>query len=542
MKIRKILSVVLCTLSVTALMTACSLGGKNDEPEFKLKSLPDIGEYQTEEIKKYFHSRPVSEIIPSDKYGEIVPFISQVKAFTSLTSESKTPTVNMPSYGFTTLDGKIISGGIYKSVKTLNSKSGKTVYIAELFMRTSKEISEIKADGINSETDIIAPDGSWAVRVSGVVTHSDEERDYIEAFDENGMKLIYDFSGNEIFNAAEAMPNEKIENVYYAKGGKFIFEVADENMGNRIICVNSKGELLTEINIRGYSVLKMLNGVFMIFKTEDCDRYNLCDLNGNIILENDFDLISYDSPSKSFICIENDKKTFYRYDINGNLINKIKTKCNGSEIQNILSGKDGASLLFKNSDGEYQLYSTLTGKKISLDLKKLKNSKNSFRLLYAHSDSGDETFILLTRKDGTQDLYDAFGTYITGMKDFKDSLARTDDGGYSYTSTDNKFVVRSYNPKNDFEIDLNTDETAEFSVDIFDSKYISFFCSDSGGENEFYKVYDFSTKEVAFDKLTAFESFTVDDKIYYAVVKDEQSELISSDGTKLISLNNDSVF
>ena len=47
---KRFFSVVLCTLSVTAMLTACSLGGGSVEPAFRLKKLPDIGKYESGEI------------------------------------------------------------------------------------------------------------------------------------------------------------------------------------------------------------------------------------------------------------------------------------------------------------------------------------------------------------------------------------------------------------------------------------------------------------------------------------------------------------
>ena len=549
---KRFFSVVLCTLSVTAMLTACSLGGGSDEPAFRLKKLPDIGKYETGEIKSYYHGGPVSELIPSDGYGEIVPYISQIKSFKPYKKKSGIPPINITSYGFATADGKIISGGAYAYVRAIKSKDGKTVYAAEKLFRSASELSEIGSDEIKAKTTLIASDGSWKVDVDGVsyndggVDEQDEElKNYIITYDSDGMITLYDFSGNEIFNAKQAMPEEKIENVYYAKNGKFIFEITDKDKGSRVVCVNSKGELLTEINIRGYSVLKMINGVFIVCKTQDSEKSNLCDLNGNILLDKDFDLINYDSANRSFICVQYDKRKVKRYDINGALLNEFKAECNGSEIRYFLKGKSGSSIVYKTDEGKYLLYNSMTGEKIKLDLKNLKKDKvgePSFLPLYTGSDSGGETFILLTRKDGTQEIYDAFGTYIMSVTDFYGPLDRTPDGGYCYKSTDNKFIVRSRSPRNDFEVDLKSDDSANFSVVLYDEKYVVFACSDKNGENEFYKVYDIEKGEIVFDKSDAFESFSAGGKTYYATVKDGISTLLDQNGNELSVLKSDSIF
>ena len=549
---KKIISLVLCTLSVTALFTACSLGGKSDEPAFKLRKLPDIGKYEKSEVRSYYHGGPVSELIASDGYGEIVPFIYDVREFAPYKKKAGLSPVSVGSWGFATKDGKIISGGVYSSVKTITSKDGKTVYAAESFLRTAEDLSTLKSDSLRTKTTLIGSDGSWTADVDGVIyrdggVSEDEEdlKNYIETFDAEGHITLYDFSGNVIFDAKQAMPDEKIESVYYAKNDKIIIEITDrEKGGSKVVCVNSKGEKLTDINIRGYGVLKMINGVFLICRTDNGEKSNLSDLNGNVLLDKDYDLISYDSNSKSFICVLNDKKKVSRYDANGQLLNEFKAEYNGSEIRYILKNKKGPSLAYKDSDGKYLLYNTVTGKKIKLDFKKIKKNADgepSFLPLYTHGD-GEETFILLTRKDGTQELYDAFGTYIMSMTDFYGPLDITPDGGYCYRSKDNKFVVRSHSPRNDFEVDLKDKSSAYFSVMLYDDKYVAFLCTDEKGENEYYKVYDIEKKEIAFDKLTAFESYTAGGKTYYTMVKDGISTLIDRDGTQLISLSDGGIF
>lgn len=523
-----------------------SCGGKSGEAVFKLKKLPDIGKYESSSVKKYFHGGPVAEFIPSDSYGYIVPFISEIREFAPENEKSGAETQNEASYGFATLDGRIIVGGIYRSVRTLTSKSGQIVYIAQTFIRTAEDIAELDEESAIGETFLIGQDGSWSIKVHSFPDYDPNPKDYIEVFNADGSQTLYDFNGNVIFDGAKALPGERIESIYYAKNGKFILEVTNDSDKSRVICVNSEGELLTEIKIRDYSVLRIINGVFIVFSTDDSERYNLCDLNGNLLLKDSFDFLSYDESSKSFLCADNDKTTFYRYDVNGKLINKIKTDFKSSQIRYVLSGKDGSSLVFLNDDGKYVLYSTLTGKKIKLDQKNLKkeskNGEPSFLPLYTHLNGEDEDFILLARKDGTQDIYDAFGTYIMSMNDFYGPLGKTPDGGYYYRSKDNKFVVRSHSPRNDFELDLNDRKTAEFSLYSYDSRYVAFLCSDDKGENEFFRVYDLGTKEIAFDSLKAFESYSVGGKTFYSVVTDDEAKLLASDGSELIKLNSDEIF
>lgn len=529
---KKFLSLFLSTVLVASLLCACSVTG-NGEPYFKLKNLPNTEETETDEKTEYFHGGPVAKFIESDNYGEIVPFISEIREFHPIENNKNTQNIKSPSYGFSTLDGKIIVDGIYSEVKVLTSPDGDSVYLAQSFISTAKDLQELEKDTPLSKSYLIASDGSWVKQVGNVPYSDSELKNYIQSRDENGLLTLYSFSGETLFSQSDAMPNDTIETVYYAKNGKFIFDLSADDNSTRTVCVNDKGELLTEIKLGSYRISQMIGGVFTVYNMDGSNKSNLSDLNGNLLLKSDFDFINYDEKNSVFICTNNGKKQIYMYDMNGTLVLNFKSDCKGSEMKYVLNGNSGKSLLYQNSKGKYLIYDTTNGEKVKLDTKNVQS--NGVNVLYTHLGS-EKSYILLTREDKTNDLYDAYGTYITTFNDYLDSFDITPNGDYCYNSTDGKFIVRSRTPVNDFEIDFKSDGIENFTVYSYGSKYITFICTDENGENGYFRVYDLETKEIAFDKLSAFESFTVGEKTFYAVADDNTTTLLSENSQEIIRI------
>lgn len=86
-------------------------------PAFYLDALPDIGSFQPKRAE-CFYDAPLPEFRESASYGSIVPYV-------------KTSNGRVPSYGFMTTDGKIITDDIYSSVELLGNDAD-AVYSARL--------------------------------------------------------------------------------------------------------------------------------------------------------------------------------------------------------------------------------------------------------------------------------------------------------------------------------------------------------------------------------------------------------------------------
>lgn len=536
---KKYLSLIFAALFV--LLALCGCGKvKSDELYFKLKELPETNLTADNTKNEYYHGGTVADFVVSENYGQIVPYISDVRAFYPVNENSAAAPITCASYGFATADGKIIVDGVYDEVQMLSSADGDTAYYARSFISTAEDLSDFEPNAVVQTGYIIGSDGSWIKEVTTVSYSESDRKNYIEAYDGDGFLVLYSFSGEVLFSQKDAMPDDVIESVYYAKNGKFIFEVTDGENGVRVVCVNEKGELLTEIRLGAYRISQMIGGVFTIYSASEVEKNNLCDLNGNIILEKDYGIIIYSSQSKSFICIDNDSCEVVCYDMNGQALNSFESECDGTKIKYILSGDGAKSIVYRNENKKYIVYDTSSGKSTALDTKKIK--KNGITVLTTGVGESERSFILLTRKDGTQDLYDAFGTYIMTLTDYADSFALTPDGNYCYRSTDGKFVVRSHSPRNDFTLDLKSDGAENFALSSYDTRYIAFICTDENGENEHFKVYDCSAKELTFDNLTVFESFEIDGDTYYLSADGEGTYLTNSSGGRLISIGTDSVF
>jgi len=87
-----------------------------DENTFLLPALPDIGEYEADKVKRW-HDGPMPELIPSDKYGELHPYLGDVKEF-YYTSPifPKGHSSKQGYYGLCTDDGTLVTDPVYTSI------------------------------------------------------------------------------------------------------------------------------------------------------------------------------------------------------------------------------------------------------------------------------------------------------------------------------------------------------------------------------------------------------------------------------------------
>ena len=113
----KRISVLLVIVLTLCLICACSKQSEKpsddtdapivlvgDENTFKLSRLPDIGKYSPETAPKRWYKEFTDHLIPSSEYGELIPFIGNVKSYEYENwyveeGEDATSYMNSPLYG-----------------------------------------------------------------------------------------------------------------------------------------------------------------------------------------------------------------------------------------------------------------------------------------------------------------------------------------------------------------------------------------------------------------------------------------------------------
>jgi len=153
------------TTEPTTESTTVPVSAAPGEPAvFSLKTLPEIGKYVSDEKKAYFFDDgPHNSFVPRDDYGEIVPYCAGVEKYfaTDWTYEDpdtgelqtvQTPEEEeglFPSYGFATVDGRIITADLFENVFRYEDETGAVLYAAypgQAF-EMSGEVYLISGDG-----------------------------------------------------------------------------------------------------------------------------------------------------------------------------------------------------------------------------------------------------------------------------------------------------------------------------------------------------------------------------------------------------------
>ncbi len=148
-------------LSVLMLMSFIGCDNKREDtaeaPFFSLKEnvvapVPEaLGSTQTR-----FNQDYTDTLTPSDKYGELLPFVGGYHTYKATVNE-KEKSVSVPLYGLCTLDGAVVVDAVYDAVKQHPKDEGGFVY--ELVKGADG------SDATKGTRQIAASDGSWVISV-----------------------------------------------------------------------------------------------------------------------------------------------------------------------------------------------------------------------------------------------------------------------------------------------------------------------------------------------------------------------------------------
>lgn len=86
-----------------------------DEDSFYLSYLPDIGEYEPDEAPERWYADYVGELIPSEEYGELIPYLGYEKEFDDF-SYGEWGVREQHYYGLCTLGGVIVTDPVYSAI------------------------------------------------------------------------------------------------------------------------------------------------------------------------------------------------------------------------------------------------------------------------------------------------------------------------------------------------------------------------------------------------------------------------------------------
>ncbi len=122
-----------------------------DENTFLLPALPDIGKYEADKVKRW-RDGPMPELIPSDEYGQLYPYLGAVREYSADTDfyGYRERTVNY--YGLCTAEGVLVTDPVYTSVYCIDGEY--------LLVREYADASDI-----HTHAFVAASDGSYVKEI-----------------------------------------------------------------------------------------------------------------------------------------------------------------------------------------------------------------------------------------------------------------------------------------------------------------------------------------------------------------------------------------
>ncbi len=444
---KKLFALILASALLLSSCTVTTLPKENTPPNdvqqadknvFSLETLPDIGSFSGKQPKERFYEDLTYDFIPSDEYGEVIPYIGNYKTFKVSDSADWEYEQGYGYYGFCTPDGKIVMDASPRNnyVNSFETDDGFTYY------SVSRDISQ-KDDApdeyLSSENWLIPKSGAWIIRlnpgswvssVGGGVIITNE----MPLPGEEGQQrcVFYDYDGNELFFL------ENTDSVGIYSNG---FMTVTNWQGNEYTqsYINMKGEVVLgpykscgNFNVDGTASVTDLNG-----------KCYLIDKEGNRLTSGDYDNIFYEESQDGKTRVyqaRNAKNNKMRdvLDTKGNIIGTVS----GPSYISFRFPDNGEILYYytkydENEKG-YPIYST--EKMIWIKL----SDNTEFTSLeggLAPNDYGgnDNLFIHKEKIEGQNygkaTLFDGDGKTVAVIDNLATFFDRSDDGRYiTYTS------------------------------------------------------------------------------------------------------------
>ncbi|MBQ3593278.1 MAG: WG repeat-containing protein [Clostridia bacterium] len=283
---KRIIAIILAT-ALLLLLSGC-VQQKPPETVFWLDKVEDVGTFEGLEKFERYYDGYTDELIPSDKYGELIPFVGKI-----LTASGDWP-MTSERYGLCTTDGKIVVDPVFEYCYMM--QAGGVAYYNLAYARTIEEIETAQEnedfDAMYSNRNLlIRTDGSFCkelgeatanawtldngegrIAVSKYGQEMDSSGMHFEVYDEN-MNLLYTLEkiynyptfSNELIDVMIAGENWQPSAMYYI----------DKN-GNKVI----DGSAFSQIS-------PFYNGLASV-QDKESGLYGYIDTNGDYVIEPQF--------------------------------------------------------------------------------------------------------------------------------------------------------------------------------------------------------------------------------------------------------------
>ena len=538
-------------LFLLLLMTSCktNVTDTRSPNEFYLEALPEIGEFTGKASTDMFDENSGYDFIPSDEYGEIIPYIGTYRLYETPPEEGSDwhAEVGYCSYGFCTPNGKIVMPASDKN-SYLNYRNTDDGFGFYTLTREIQPVADAPDEFIPGETYIIPRDGSWCLKLSEGSWVTSSGNGYINICDyptDGGTVklLMYDYNGNLVhtFEGVDSMG-------MYSNGLMLISDWTDNGYSAEF--VNKDGERVlgpfstaSDFNEHGITAVQDENGFYLI----DTNGEHLTDYYESIFKEfsgeNDKRMIfSANHMDNHKVHDVFDEKGDFIATVDANTYFSVRFPDNG-EIYYFYTKYD-------ENDKGYAVYNTekMVWKRVSdgtdFVSKEFGVSPNS----YAGSDN---CYVHIDKENGVGFFFDCNGETIAVIDGVTDVMNVTDNGeyiiyqtgtydyGYDELTGENKvtdtrkiFIYDSEKKKNIFSLDSGgsgyfPDKNKRYIIiSVYDE-------TDFFGGTTNYWLYDTKNDKMLFENCKQISFYDMGDRCYFNVCT-ENSSAVYDDNMKLI--------
>lgn len=487
------------------------------EPFFMLNELPDIGEFGGKSSGR-FYEEYTPDFIPSDEYGEIIPYIGTYKIYTKNDGEPAQSAYG--TYGFCTTDGRIVMDASKKTsfIYYDETQDGFGYYRVS---RSMEQADDAPDEAYPTETLIIPRSGAWCLTLTGSDSFSAIGNGILGVHIMSQGWKLYDYYGNKLIYIADALSVRTL-----SQGLMAVLQMDDSNVITYYNYMDLQGNVVlgpyfkvSDFNEYGIAAIINLGGGAYLINTD-----------GERLTENKYSSISayYSNDYERQIFAAqyaSDDKVRDVFDAEGNLLGNmngryvsIRLPKNGEVIYYAYDGAEGSGKWKRLSDGS--------------DFVSLEYGVFAERYL---GSSYDDVFIHRDEDKKRAILFDADGETIAVLENFGSLMSISEDRRYlTYSSsggedgTQKLYVYDTEAEKNVFT--MEADGYASFIGK--EDRYVRFVLYNSTefyDQTSTYFLYDTHTESMVFSDCMWITEIDLGDKVYFNVCTPNASVLYDED-------------
>ncbi len=533
---KKILIVLLAVL----LLSSCTETDIKTPPnpnEFRINGeLPVLSKFEGNKNGGRFYEQFTDDFIPSDEYGEIIPFVGINRVFQDKNEadDSWRMEQSYSNYGFCTPDGKIVMDASDKNTYIFYNEADDGFGYYTLTQEVKQK--EDAPDEYNSGKSFIIPiSGKWAIEyeqqwswVSSVGDGYIYLAEYSKEGSGDGKLKVYDYDGNYVktLDDMDVMTG-------YSHGLMQVY--IDSDNGLTAAFVNEDGEIVlgpyrgaNQFNKDGVTVIRDEYDLSYLINTKG---ERLTKAYDNIIVNSGYNGKGYDVQYFSARHTEN-QKLHDIYTPKGEFVKTI-------EAASYYSSRfpDNGDMIYYYTDYDNGDGKTITNERMVW--KRLSDGSDfvsrEFGVMPNSYSGNDNCYVYIDEEKGGGYVFDGDGKTLANLPDMQEFYNGTNDGKY--------IIYRDGVPLNqiyDRPIDDNESETVLGKTHIYntekkqvvytidttgsagfigkDNRYIQFVSYDYfsmfGGVSEYW-LYDTAEEKIVFEKLKALVNFEIDGKLYF---------------------------